>query len=629
MPKLLKSLAILYSAGALALFLALAGCATPEPTPVPPTQAPPTPTAVAQLPTTTNAPVLTATPAPTLAPTPTMVPTATPTLTPTPTPTPTATPVPTPTPEPTATPTPHPTATPTATPTPVPPSPITNLQNGALLERTQPAQAAKLLRLPWIADGVDDSERRVAEYLITTAQLYHVVLNLLMETLWVQDSVVTANEDKAIIQIRLSANYGTRLTERLLKMPWMQDNSITDYESTVIDEMYRVIRYAEAPELAERMLALSWIQDGITDDEANAIKDLALAIKKNPAFAERMLALSWVQDGITDDEAEGIENLRRATEEAPALAEKIMQKPWVQDDMTLTESRTIQYLVELADEDKNAAAALIAMPFLDSVEDRDMLALMSLDNIAPRNAKLLSHPRIKDGITDEDTKIIAVLGQATYAYAPESLEVLLADTGVYIQERLIELPHTGETLLAVIGVQDPDTRSMDYFEHAVRSIERFMGEPYPIDYLALLYYDNPSQNANNNFTHLLFMGEDNSLSRDSHPGVIAHEIAHWYWSSSGDYGYQYRKWIKEGIPEFLRIISEHERVGRPLEPSQWPCGFFDKIGELEKANPSREFIPGVSTPRECYYSLGERFFIRPLLGFGGGNFPAGTSQPLL
>ena len=209
------------------------------------------------------------------------------------------------------------------------------------------------------------------------------------------------------------------------------------------------------------------------------------------------------------------------------------------------------------------------MPFLDSVEDRDMLALMSLDDIAWRDAsgftELMSHPRIKDGITDEETKIIAVLGNHTYSWAPGSAEVLLADTGVYIQERLIELPHTGETLLAVIGVQDPDTRSMDYLEHAVRTIERFMGEPYPINYLALLYYDNESNNAANAFTHLIFMGEDDSLSRDSHPAVIAHEAAHWYWRGSSE-GYQYHNWVSEGSAEFFKIISEHERVGRPFEP---------------------------------------------------------------
>ena len=148
------------------------------------------------------------------------------------------------------------------------------------------------------------------------------------------------------------------------------------------------------------------------------------------------------------------------------------------------------------------------------------MAVASLNRISGWDAsgfkELLSYPRIKDGITDEDTKIVAVLGG--YAYQHGSAQVLLAETGVYIEERLIELPHTGETLLATIRTHDKVSQSMDHLEHVVRTIERFMDEPYPTNYLAVLYYDHPAMNnAWNQDTHLLFHAKDDAV--DGGPSV--------------------------------------------------------------------------------------------------------------
>ena len=444
-------------------------------------------------------------------------------------------------------------------------------------------------------DGVAESEREAAEELIRAARWYPDTFNILMAMSWVRDSVLTADEAKAILQIRWSAHYSAELSRQMSQKPW--------------------------------------VQDGITTAEADAMQDLAWTIREAPELAHRMLNMAWIQDdSITDHEATAIDWIYRLNRYYTlALAEQMLQKSWIQDGITETEADAINYLRGIGGRDADAAAALIAMPFLESLEIRDTLALRSLNNISARDAsdrvvditfrELMSLPKIKDGITDEETKIVAVLGGRTYSSAPGSARVLLAETGVYIEERLIELPHTGETLLTVIRTQDKVTPSMDNFEHAVRSIERFMGVPYPIDYLALLYYDHPQvNNANNNFTHLLIQAEADSVDGpDWHASVITHEAAHWYWRNDGE-GYQYQNWITEGSAEFLRIISEHERIGRPLEPIKSPCGFFDNISELEKANPDRTFIPGQSTPRICYYSLGQRFFLDLYLALGDETF---------
>ena len=513
--------------------------------------------------------------------------------------------------------------------------------------------------MPWIADGVDDSEREAAVDLIKAAQSYPGIFNVLMEMSWIQDSVVTEDEAEAIKQIRWSAAHNSEMSEQMSQKPWVQDG-ITATEADAMRGLAWIIK--DAPTLTRQLLNIPWLADGVTEHESWAVLHLGIISREDPAVAETLLGFPWLADGVTKYERNSVYYLREILRKDPAKAKTLLGSPWLADGVTKNEEQTLMglrglyaldpnissilttkpwfkdglsdeelmligYFGSIANRNADAAAALVAMPFLDSVEDRDMLALRSLNSIAGRNAgdftKLMSHPRIKDGITDEETKIIAVLGGRTYSYGPGSAAILLADTGVYIQERLIELPHTGETLLAVIRVENKVTPRMDHFEHAVRSMERFMGVPFPINYLAMLYYDNLSENANNNFTHLLLMAEYDTVDGPEwHASVIAHEAAHWYWRNDGD-GYQYQNWISEGGADFLRIISEHERIGRPLEPIKSPCPFFDKISELEKANPVRYLPSGKSNPvKVCYYSLGQRFFLDLYLALGDETFRA-------
>ncbi len=443
-----------------------------------------------------------------------------------------------------------------------------------------------------------------------------------MDFPWLDDGV-TEDEKRAAYRLRGILRQAPTIAATLLAFPWLADG-VTEHESWAILQLENIVR--EDPTVAETLLRFPWLADGVTSEERNATYYLRLILRADPAVAETLLGYPWLADGVTRGEERTLWGLSVPYRLDRYGLSALNTKPWFKDGLSDEELELIGYLVSIANRSQTDAQALIGMPFLESVEDRDTLALRSLDYIARRDAndfrELLSYPRIKDGITDEDTKIVAVLGRATYASAPGSAQVLLAETGVYIEERLIELPHTGETLLAVIRTEDRVTPRMDHFEHAVRSIERFMGEPFPIDYLALLYYDLlPEKSvANNNFTHLLLPAEADSVDgREWHAHVIAHEAAHWYWRNKGD-GYQYQNWISEGSAEFLRIISEHERVGRPLEPIKSPCTFFDNIAELEKANPDRTFIPGRSTPRVCYYSLGQRFFLDLYLALGDEIF---------
>ena len=425
--------------------------------------------------------------------------------------------------------------------------------------------------MPWIADGVDDSEREAAEDLITAAQRYPGVFNVLMEMPWIQDSAITADEAKAILQILLSAYSSTTLSKQMSQKPW--------------------------------------VLDGITATEANAMFDLARAIREAPALAERILELSWVQDGITAGEAETIENLRRAEEAAPALGERILQKPWVQDGITRDEGIIIRRLNWLAGRTDEAtqqkmmdvAISIIDMPFLDDVTFAEARAVMSLDYLTNRRyhdsfRAIMSHPKVQDGITDQEAKVIAVLRTAAH-YSPEMIPHLLngldGTGGVYLEERTIQLPLTGETLLTIVRTQDQTTASMGYLEHAVRFAEKFMAAPLPTNYVALYFGDFTGQTygANNWWTHMAMGADRDGPERKAN--VFAHEVGHYYFRDTS------ARWIHEGAAEFITFVSEYERAGYPLETHlNPPC---DNIKTLPASDPDEH--------KPCAYFLGGSFFI--------------------
>ena len=454
--------------------------------------------------------------------------------------------------------------------------------------------AVALLDLPWVQDSITETEadaiewvywlaeedrRAVAEviakpflktleaddvqtiremtgrnsesYLGQIERWYPAVAEPLRGLSWPQPPY-TETEIDAIEWLYQMAREDEESAATIAAMPWVQDG-MTHTEREAIKRIYYLMR--ESKDLAAKVIALPWVQDDITDTERNTIRQIDNVLEKDDeygeAFIETIVGLPWIQDGITETEGEFVDIFEGLDDQSEKAAATVIAMPWVQDGITETEAEALKYLNWISGRNADAAAALIAMPFLESVEIRDTLALRSLNHISGKDAsdfrELMSYPRIKDGITDEDTKIVAVLGGRTYSDAPGAAEILLAETGAYIQERLIVLPHSGETLLAVIRTQDKVTPSMDYLEHAVRTIERFMGAPFPIYYLALLYYDGERIGANNNFTHLLINAEDDVVDGpewQGTPSLIAHETAHWYWyrsTSSNPYKNGFRR----------------------------------------------------------------------------------------
>ena len=376
---------------------------------------------------------------------------------------------------------------------------------------------------------------------------------------------------------------------------------------------------------------LPWVGDGVSATEKNALQELLWTSSHQIDIAWDLLRMPWFVDGPVTLEISAMERLRWTTMTSADLGQKLSDKSWIHDGITADEVTVIQYLNwiarpnddEMQEQTVEAAIKILDMPFLNSVESRDTLAMRSLENLEYASTadflNIMSHAKLDDGITDQETKIVALLG-GTYSKQPDAVDFLLRGVGVFVEERTIELPHTGETGLAIVRIRDQKTPAMDYLENSVRAIDEFMGVPFHTNYIILYFDDTTTYALGGNYfgTHMamsLLYDVEHGQLWDRTPFVIAHEVAHYFWHS----GNAEQAWLNEGYAEILASVAEHERTGAEIGTTNRPCAAAKTLSELESLEAkvkTNEF--------RCHYSLGEQLMLGLYDGLGPDTFREGA-----
>ena len=502
---------------------------------------------------------------------------------------------------------------PTNMPTKVPtatskvPSALRDFENGRWLEETDPELASSIEKLDWIRDSVDRAEAEVVQNLLYVAVASRSVASTIVSLGWVQDGI----DDLEAGAIDWMANIeSAEVASAIAVLGWVQDG-ISELDVETIEHLSYMAN--EGTEVGLSVVSLDWIQDGIDRHESEAIEALSHIAYQNVEVAAAAVSLDWIQDGVDDLEAGAIDWMSNI--ESAEVKSAIVALGWVQDGIDSLETRAIEEVSYLSHEHPVAALSVVGMPFMETIEPPDVSAVASLWQLAADDPgsfeTTMSHNALRDGISDDETPIVATLAGVADTN-PVLIEILLDPSRVLLERRIITLPLVGDVVLDIIRTAPGAASSMDLLEHSVRRIEEYMDVPFPTRHVNILYENAVGTAGGTNFgTHIGILPEtdvddENELDRT----VIAHEVAHYYWSGNNS-------WIDEGGANFLEIERHFSGASRDAAASvsDHPCGHASNIAELENLD---EGIDAV-----CEYSLGERVFVDLYLTLGDERFREG------
>ncbi len=472
--------------------------------------------------------------------------------------------------------------------------------------------ASSVVALGWVQDGVDDIEVEAIEEISYIAYEDAEVASSVVGLGWVQDGI-DGTEAEAIAWINNIESAG--VVSSVVALGWVQDG-VDDVEVEAIENLSYIAN--EDAGVALSVVGLGWVQDGIEDAEAEAIEWMQNI--HGTEVASSVVSLGWVQDGVDDIEVKAIEELSYIANEDADVALSVVSLGWVQDGVDRAEADLVDDFASIAVKDASAALWIVGMPFLETIEPPDVSAMASLRLLAAFDLasfqSVMSHPALRDGITNSLAPVVATLNGVAET-TPGLLGVLLDPDRILLERRAITLPLSGEVVLYIVRTGSGAARSMELLERSVRGAEEYMGAPLPTNYIGLLYEDAvPGANAGTNFgTHIAVLPkydvDDGSHEAQGAGSVIAHEVAHYYWSGNAD-------WVDEGAADFMASIIEGARIGNPVGVTNNPCAHAANIAGLEMLGIARGDVEF-----GCNYSLGERLLVDLYRMLGDERFRQG------
>ena len=391
--------------------------------------------------------------------------------------------------------------------------------------------ATSLAALPWVSDGVSESEAGALDYLamVTAQNAEHA--RSISGLSWLSDDIAD-DEWQAVKYLSLLAKQDTSLARSITGISWVADGIVED-ESTTLKHLYRLARIDLS--LTEDVLAIPWVSAEMTEESRRAVQYLQELVNQDAPLAHAVVNYPWLIDGISDQERWGLRYLKDITAANPAMGAEIAALSWVGDDMASDERDALRYLSDLQAEDPSLGAKVAAMPFFtNSFKDQDSDALFSLaflqSNYPDDLALLAAQDWFLDGVSDGEASLITALGREDqYFTAPDLRDFVEVH---HIESQQISLVMSGETTLTFIQAA-PDEGNAEIVaqvEEAVKEIEAFMGVPFPTTEVILLFASGRD---------LVFSSDWWGLHRGSHmvvqPGlarqgdtnrVLIHEVGH-------------------------------------------------------------------------------------------------------
>ena len=474
-----------------------------------------------------------------------------------------------------------------------------------------PEVSAAVEALPWIQDGIepyrvvgsiypskDSLENRAVLELMQLGLFSPEAVVSLLGRPWVHDGF-DIMEFTALRRFRDIARTGQDAVLRIVEMPFLESFERADLRA--LQTLETLATYFSSSSLND-LLSDPALHGGITDDHVVTVAILYLK-QLDPNAAEAIGSLPWVQDGIAANEERALRTLQALAVESRKVFRALAQRSWAQDGLSPDEVTVVRWLTAISStyqtrSDESAALRILDMPFLKAIDGVDAAAMHSLSQLflewEPNYLQqVLSHPTLRDGITDDQTVVVAAM-QIVEMDRPGLLDTLLDTEQVTVEKRVVQLHHSGEVTLWVVSVGPGTYRTMDIFEQLVRAQEGFMANPFRTSYLVLLVADATRHRGGGGPGGVLTVDPGYEENRY----LIAHELAHSYWNFAPF-------WLREGAAEFMTTVSAGE------EFSSNECSRANSLSDLERLTLERleQYLPEDVVLIRCHYDLGRGLFL--------------------
>ena len=305
-------------------------------------------------------------------------------------------------------------------------------------ELENPTEAARLAALEWVTDGLQGSEAgsliRLQELAEVSKRVFYSLLDRNLP--W------TSTNQYALRQITDMSSFAEHAALKVIEMPFVDTMEFSDQ-----DALRRLRLLAEEnPEGLQRVLSHPTLGDAITNELSIYVSILYLE-EVYPELAAVINALPWVQDGITyvpprngsrinadprEFESQNIRNMVELGVRSPEFLLQFTSKPWVRDGISNEERGALSPFNNLTGSNAQLAIQLLNMPFLTSVDQRDIDTLWKLAHLTWNSGvplkEFLSSPALARGITDNNQAIVDLL--EVKAREPEEYDAIQALTWI-------------------------------------------------------------------------------------------------------------------------------------------------------------------------------------------------------
>ena len=341
------------------------------------------------------------------------------------------------------------------------------------------------------------------------------------------------------------------------------------------------------------------------------------------AVLDAALRMPWVQDDISELEYKALDKLGYLDTPNPANLYAALNIPWVQDGISETEYDIIDSLGALDFDATEVVFKLFSMPFLLSPDATDALAIRGMENLADRGrlAALTDHSIFQDGVTDDETTLIAGVG--TLRDADEIQRVLnLGGAAIETVSLSTELtPHLKISIVRTDSQSRPGT--VESVRDAVEFVEKAVGLALPVDHIIIMLNDLAvtDKYAGTNFGFAYSYKPKYEAAqgtfewRHLQTGFV-HETAHYFWTGNED-------WIDEGLANIvedqfgLQMGLSHGQ----LQTKRENCEAHD-LEMLSEWNPDRADVDRY----HCAYYLGQALFQDLLVSMGTETFTSSLQE---